>query len=323
LLALRPEIQKADTLYYKGEGEWYDTNNQPVEGLEGWTDFDTLYRPAFTRGYYLFNAQDSIGRAYPGDNKVAVDKDGYPTNDYVGRFDYGAEYTTRLAFVDGVHMGDTFYVLRNKFKNIDTKRIKKEDLWYKIPVGDKLYLGENTHYKPRWTSAKTTTGAFATNGIYNDAYNGKSVVFQFRLIDPQKDVRRSFLIETEQFDGIEIGPQKAKWVKIQNGVPVVSDSINWISATQNGAEIFNVIAGDVDKAVSNEAAPVVGAAKVIGEVGAVTIQNAAGKKVAISNILGQTVANAVLTSDNASISLPKGIVVVAIEGEPAVKAVVK
>ena len=63
--------------------------------------------------------------------------------------------------------------------------------------------------------------------------------------------------------------------------------------------------------------------KVIAGEGQVTIAGAAGKKVAISNILGQVVANTVLTSDNAAIAVPQGVVVVAVEGEEAVKAIVK
>ena len=63
--------------------------------------------------------------------------------------------------------------------------------------------------------------------------------------------------------------------------------------------------------------------KVIAGVGQVTIANAAGKKVVVSNILGQTVANTVITSDNAVIAAPQGVVVVAVEGEEAVKAIVK
>ncbi|MDR1624548.1 MAG: DUF6383 domain-containing protein [Tannerellaceae bacterium] len=43
----------------------------------------------------------------------------------------------------------------------------------------------------------------------------------------------------------------------------------------------------------------------------------------MSNILGQTVANQAVSSDNVTIALPKGIVVVAIDGEAAVKAIVK
>ena len=62
---------------------------------------------------------------------------------------------------------------------------------------------------------------------------------------------------------------------------------------------------------------------VIAANGGVQIIGAQGKKVVITNILGQTVANTVITSDNATIAAPQGVVVVAIEGEDAVKAIVK
>ena len=63
--------------------------------------------------------------------------------------------------------------------------------------------------------------------------------------------------------------------------------------------------------------------KVIAGNGSVQVAGAAGKKVVITNILGQTVANTMITSDNATIAAPAGVVVVAVEGEDAVKAIVK
>jgi cellulose synthase/poly-beta-1,6-N-acetylglucosamine synthase-like glycosyltransferase len=62
---------------------------------------------------------------------------------------------------------------------------------------------------------------------------------------------------------------------------------------------------------------------VIALQGAVRVANAEGKKVVITNILGQTVANTVITSSDATIAAPQGVVVVAVEGEEAVKAIVK
>ena len=56
---------------------------------------------------------------------------------------------------------------------------------------------------------------------------------------------------------------------------------------------------------------------VIAGEGNVTIAGAAGKKVVVSNILGLVVANTVITSDNATIAAPAGVVVVAVEGEEA------
>ena len=63
--------------------------------------------------------------------------------------------------------------------------------------------------------------------------------------------------------------------------------------------------------------------KVIAGNGTVEIQGAAGKNVVITNVLGKVVASTVLTSDNATIAAPAGIIVVAVDGEEAVKAVVK
>ena len=63
--------------------------------------------------------------------------------------------------------------------------------------------------------------------------------------------------------------------------------------------------------------------KVIAGNGQITIMGAAGKKVVVSNILGKVVASQTITSDNATIAVPAGIVAVAVEGEAAVKAIVK
>ena len=65
------------------------------------------------------------------------------------------------------------------------------------------------------------------------------------------------------------------------------------------------------------------AVKVVAGEGQITIVGAAGKRVAINNLLGQTIANTVITSDDAVIKAPAGVVVVAVEGETTVKAIVK
>lgn len=67
----------------------------------------------------------------------------------------------------------------------------------------------------------------------------------------------------------------------------------------------------------------IGGVQVIPGTRNVTIKNAEGKTVAINNILGQTIAKTRITSDNATVSVPAGIVVVSVEGEAAVKAIVK
>ena len=93
-----------------------------------------------------------------------------------------------------------------------------------------------------------------------------------------------------------------------------------LGSNRDGATRFVV---NPQEATANEDAITVSSVKVIAGNGQITIAGAAGKKVVVSNILGQVVANTVLTSDNATIAAPQGIVVVAVEGEEAVKAIVK
>ena len=61
----------------------------------------------------------------------------------------------------------------------------------------------------------------------------------------------------------------------------------------------------------------------IGNAGSVTIQGAQGETAYVRNLLGMPLPETVVTSDNATIAAPAGIVVVSVEGEEAVKAVVK
>ena len=91
--------------------------------------------------------------------------------------------------------------------------------------------------------------------------------------------------------------------------------------------------GDKDQAyrfvIEKQAAPTanegieVSEVKVIAGNGQITIMGAAGKQVVVSNILGKVVASQTITTDNATIAVPAGIVAVAVEGEAAVKAIVK
>ena len=103
------------------------------------------------------------------------------------------------------------------------------------------------------------------------------------------------------------------YVKFHNGIPVVTKQ-------KSEAEVF-VLAQTEENATANEAIEAAGV-QVIGGQGVVTVQGAAGKVITVANILGQTLANQVAASDNVTIAVPAGIVVVAVEGE-ATKVVVK
>ena len=104
------------------------------------------------------------------------------------------------------------------------------------------------------------------------------------------------------------------YLKTINGVVVVTEGV------ARGEE-FN-LAAESSAPTANDGISTSEVSVIAGS-GIVTIKGAEGKTVVIANVLGQTIANTVLSSDNATISAPAGVVVVAIEGEAAVKAIVK
>jgi hypothetical protein len=62
--------------------------------------------------------------------------------------------------------------------------------------------------------------------------------------------------------------------------------------------------------------------KLLTSKGSVTVQNASGKKLIISNILGQILVNTIVTSDRSTFAVPAGIIIAAVEGEPSMKGIV-
>ena len=99
----------------------------------------------------------------------------------------------------------------------------------------------------------------------------------------------------------------------------INDKLAWTSA-RSKALTFNIESIDAPTANEGVSATEV---KVIAVDGSINIKNAAGKNVVVSTILGQIVANEVLTSDNATISVPAGIAIVSVDGEEAVKVSVR
>ncbi|WP_139317673.1 DUF6383 domain-containing protein [Parabacteroides timonensis] len=154
-------------------------------------------------------------------------------------------------------------------------------------------------------------------GMTDPAFNVAK--FAFRYVDNNAG---SFKIQTQSknynaadlkaFNESAHNEGYLRWV---NGTVVVTNSYT------NG-EVFNMEENFKGNPVANEDVTV-SSINVVATDGAVIIKGAEGKKVVISNVLGQTVANAVISSNEAKISAPAGVVVVAVEGEAAVKAIVK
>ena len=277
--------------------------------------------PGYVSGRFLVNLNDSVRTSI--DKVSATDK--FMSDGYV-----------RLAFVEAVHRGDSLYVLKAPYTLASISVKDVDGTSYVLPP----YLSKD--------SLGVVYDIVDLNGEHNNA------AFSLRYVgDTEND---GFLLESFDYgmkneeDGtIEhlsgIGSFEGAWVKLQNGVPVLAqisddtdkgdhntgdnlagseyyDKMSW-SEVLNQAAIFGLTEGvNGGDATANEDVEVSSVTVIAGN-GQITVAGAAGKKVVITNILGQTVANTVVTSDNATIAAPAGVVVVAIEGEAAVKAIVK
>ena len=166
-----------------------------------------------------------------------------------------------------------------------------------------LTADENLYYKSveriKFVDAERLSGE-DTLVIADEKYTGKDIEdFKFKV--------------TENEDGDYVLKANSNYVYVING--------NLVYGTDaKEAEAFVI---EVTSAPTANEGIATSEVKVIAGEGNVTIAGAAGKKVVVSNILGQVVANTVITSDNATIAAPAGVVVVAVEGEEAVKAIIK
>ena len=134
------------------------------------------------------------------------------------------------------------------------------------------------------------------------------------------------IIETEDGDGYYyIRQTKAGRDGNENKTMYLSnigDKLTWTTASASSIERLVLSVDEEAAPTANESVSAT-EVKVVAYDGAINIKNAAGKNVVVSTILGQIVANEVLTSDNATISVPAGIAIVSVDGEEAVKVSVR
>ena len=202
-----------------------------------------------------------------------------------------ANYLVTLSVSVAAYAGNKPMLDKFMYENRTYTRLAFVDA---IHQGDGLFI-QSSKFKGT-DLAKKDTIDLSKNGFNNAAV-------QFRLTK-NDDQAAEFYIET----------LNNEFVRLINGVAVLTEDIA-------DAERFN-IAKTSDKPVSNEGIETA-TVKVTADAGKVVITGAQGKKVVISNILGQTIANTVIATSEAAISVPAGIVVVGVEGEAAVKAIVK
>ena len=266
----------------------------------------------YVEGRFLVNFNDSIKKY------TSIDKDPIKANKFA------SDNYVRLGFVEAVHRGDYLYVLKAPYTLASLKLASKNPA-----ENGRLYICPDSLAPEK-------------EGIIYDLVelDGKhnNVAFSLRNTGDGEE----FLIESNG-PSSAIGSFTGAWVKIHNYVPVLArfDDKNGNHDTddttdsaldteyvsnmnevinQSARFVFNVIDKDSEATANEEISA--GNVVVAGVDGAVVVKGAEGKNVIVSTILGKVVANEVVSSDNATIAAPAGIVVVSVDGE-SFKVVVK
>ena len=266
-----------------------DAGKEPIKDCK----HDIQATPDMRFGKYLVNFADSVALG----KEIGSTKKGYNWKEY-----------DRAGFVKAIQYGDSLYILKDEFAGV-TKKDVNPALLAKIIKANDAVTDSRKGYIVNLTTDKH-----------------KLITWSMRYVKPGTD-NKTFLIESmKKASDKDIAPEYAAWLKMQNGCLVLSDKATSKFNEMTGGDdalIFDVkhVAND-EIATDNEVITNSGISIIAGE-GNVTVTGAAGKKVVITNILGQTVATAVATSDNETIVVPQGAVIVAVDGEAAVKAMVK
>ena len=278
--------------------------------------------PGYVEGRFLVNFNDSIQSALI-DKVTNADK--FKSDNY-----------TRLGFVEAVHRGDNLYVLKYPYTLASIKEEAKDGSG-KLFINP-LFLSEDSLGK--------VYDIVPLDGKHNNA------VFSFRNTGDEDE---SFLIESNDRANVNgkpasyysaVGSYAGAWIKIHNNVPVLAKYYNdngshntgdftddWVAQgdktndnttgefiNQGARFVFNAIEKDANATANEEIAT--SSVVVAGTNGAVVVKGAEGKNVIVSTILGKVVANETVSSDNATIAAPQGVVVVSVDGE-SFKVVVK
>ena len=192
----------------------------------------------------------------------------------------------KLAFVDAIH------VLTD---SVDMTK------------SDTLYVINNADARDKYTAIPLSSDALNT------------VKFAFKYVD--SNVNEDFKIQTlwkeyaPNTKEADRGVSEEGYLRWVNGCVVVDKGYM-------RGDVFNMNEDETRTPTANEEITAEGRVVVAGVNGAVVVKGAEGKNVIVSTILGKVVANEVVSSDNATIAAPAGVVVVSVDVE-SFKVVVK
>lgn len=180
--------------------------------------------------------------------------------------------------------------------------------------GKQLYLISSANPKVNATTdrfylaANDTLGEIRAVFAYNDTIKtakGSHALFAFKTAEDG-----GFYLENQS--ELAKTAESKPYVGMVNGFAVMQ-------ATPTAA--FEVESASAP--VANENITEAATVRLIGSVGEFTIQNAAGKKITISNILGQTIGTRYISSDYVTVPTARGVIIVSVEGDKAYKVIVK
>ncbi|MCD8270129.1 MAG: DUF6383 domain-containing protein [Parabacteroides sp.] len=159
--------------------------------------------------------------------------------------------------------------------------------------------------------------------LYMDTPNFNVAKFAFRYVNPASETDKTFKIQTQYKDYIPTDADAvAKSASNEGYLKWINGTVVIVNGYANG-DVFGINEDEDRTPTANDAIDAASTFSVATTDGAVVVKGAEGKSVVITNVLGQTIASTVIASSEATISVPAGVVVVAVEGEAAVKAIVK
>ena len=205
-------------------------------------------------------------------------------NPFINETEEGQD-RAKLAFVDAIH------VLTD---SVDMTK------------ADKLYVINNEEDRTKYSVIDLSTSDFNV------------AKFAFKYVD--SNVNEDFKIQTlwkEYAPNTKEADRKTSeegFLRWTNGCLVVENGYQ-------AGDVFNMNEDETRTPTANEEIAT-SSVVVAGTNGAVVVKGAEGKNVIVSTILGKVVANEVVSSDNATIAAPAGVVVVSVDGE-SFKVVVK
>ena len=297
------------------QGKLLETKDEVLEGFLG---MENIHDPKFADMQPALLADTAFhANTYRPQYMLAVDAKIVPAGKYCpicGEEDCAHAEATR-GFIDGrylVNLVDSAKACENTLKNKFTYEMYEDDApYYRLGFVQARHIGDTLVI----ASTNDTIDLAANRPDYD-----KVCTFAFRYVDEERD---AFTIETVYNYGLDNdGDFDAEqydrgYIKYHNGIPVVTPKASeaWVFDLEE-------LTGEENAPTANDEIAASEVSVIAGN-GIVTVKGAEGKNVVITNVLGQTIANTVITSSEATISAPAGVVVVAVEGEAAVKAIVK